>query len=159
PHHTEFILEVLDDPTYRPIEGLKITLHMKRLGKVSQGSPIYYRGIQVGQIEATRLSDTAQRAELDAVIFKKYASLVRQGSQFWNVSGIETSLSLLGGLRLNTTSFKSVLEGALAFATPEQSSPRANHGSLFNVAEKPEKRWLQWEPNIDFDSSGAKSLQ
>ncbi|MEM1157533.1 MAG: MlaD family protein [Verrucomicrobiota bacterium] len=148
--HDEFILEYTGHESYRPAQGLRLVLQMSRLGKVSVGSPVYYRGIQVGQIEETRLADDATSVELDTVIYTPYAPLVSEQTRFWNASGIETSISLLGGLRMETTSFDGVLEGAIAFATPEGTGMgvAARDGLVFTVAEKPEKSWLRWKPKI-----------
>ncbi|MEM6885574.1 MAG: MlaD family protein [Verrucomicrobiota bacterium] len=148
--HHEFTLEHTRQASFRPAQGLRLLLKMRRLGKVSIGSPVYYRGIQVGQVEETRLADDATSVELDTVIYDQYAPLVAEETRFWNTSGIETSLSLLGGLRMETTSFDGVLEGAIAFATPEGKAmgAAARDGQVFSVAEKPEKAWLRWQPQI-----------
>jgi len=154
----QFDLITYLDSEFRPSEGLRLILRISRLGKIQQASPVYYRGIQVGQIEEVGLADDGTAAEMRTVIFPQYARLVRKNTRFWNASGIRTNVSLMGGIQLDTTSFESVLEGAIAFATPDNDSmgPIATDDAIFEVSESAEENWLEWKPRIPIETSHGK---
>jgi paraquat-inducible protein B len=147
---TDFAVTDTEDATFHPMEGLQIVLKAARVGKLIPGSPVYYRGVRVGQVESSGLASDGRAVRLRVVIGDDYASLVRANTKFWNCSGIATSLSLLGGMQVKSESVTSVLEGGVAFATPDnaQMGARASAGSTFDLADQSEDAWLKWQPNI-----------
>ncbi len=150
---TEFAVTDTEDGTFHPMEGLQIVLKTGRVGKLIAGSPVYYRGVQVGQIESSALANDGRTVRLRAVIGSDYAPLIRANTKFWNCSGISTSLSLLGGMQVKSESVTSVLEGGVAFATPDnaQMGARASSGSSFDLADQADEAWLKWQPNISLN--------
>jgi paraquat-inducible protein B len=147
---TEFAVTETDDDTYHPLEGLHLTLKTGRVGKLVPGSPVYYRGVRVGQIEGSTLAADGRAVLLRAVIASDYAPLIRANTKFWNCSGISTSLSLLGGMQVKSESATSVLEGGVAFATPDnaQMGARVGSGTAFDLADASQDAWLKWQPAI-----------
>ena len=147
---TDFAVTQTVDDTYHAMDGLHVILKARRVGKLTAGSPIYYRGVAVGQIEGSTLAQDGTTVQLHAVIGSEYAPLVRANTRFWNCSGISTSLSLLGGFQAKSESMTSVLEGGVAFATPDnaQMGPRSTSGATFDLADQSEDAWLKWQPNI-----------
>jgi paraquat-inducible protein B len=129
-------------------KGLKVILTTANLGSVRSGAPVYYRGIQVGSVTDTELSRDATSAHIHVFVSQRYARLVRIGSRFWSVSGLDVNLSLLKGLEINLESLRSLLTGGIAFATPDTPGPPARDGTIFVLHDKPEKEWLQWAPKI-----------
>jgi paraquat-inducible protein B len=130
-------------------KGLKIVLITGRLGSLRPGSPVYYRGVEVGTIQQCDLSPNAATVVVQALIKQRYAKLVRGGSKFWNVSGADVSLSLFRGLEVNMESLKSLAAGGVAFATPDDSKDQpAKDGVAFPLYDKPAKEWLEWAPKI-----------
>jgi paraquat-inducible protein B len=129
--------------------GLKIILATANLGSVRSGSPVYYRGIEVGSITDTELSRDATSAHVHLFIRQRFARLVRLGSRFWIVSGLDVNVSLLKGVEINLESLRSLVTGGIAFATPEgPNPPPAKDGMIFVLHDKPEKEWLEWAPKI-----------
>jgi paraquat-inducible protein B len=130
-------------------KGLRIVLVTGRLESLRPGSPVYYRGVEVGTIENIDLSANAAAAEIHVFIKQRYARLVRLGSKFWNVSGVDVNVGLFRGLQVNVESLRSLVLGGVAFAT--QDDPRdtpANNGRVYPLYDKPEKEWLDWAPAI-----------
>ncbi len=144
----------LDNPPVTPEQkGLRIVLVSSRLESLKPKSPIYYRGVQVGSVEDSRLSRDATHVDVHIFIEEKYAKLVRRGSVFWNVSGVNASLGLFHGLEINVESLRSLVAGGIAFATPDSSTaPPAKNGSIFLLFDKPQKEWLEWAPKIPISS-------
>ena len=136
-------------PTMVDPQGLKIILMAGEGGSLRAGVPIYYRGIEVGAVQDTKLSTNARTVEIQVVIHHRYAPLVRTDSKFWNVTGIDVRFGFFRGAEINVESLKSLIIGGIAFATPDdvKSSPASN-GAIYRLYEQSEKAWLQWSPSI-----------
>lgn len=130
-------------------KGLRIILQTDQLGSLRTGSPVYYRGVEVGTIREAQLSPSSEAVQIHVVIRQRYAKLVQIGSRFWNSSGVDVNFSLLRGLEVNMDSLKSLAFGGIAFATPDgPNDQQARDGSLFALHDKPQKEWLAWAPKI-----------
>ena len=79
---------------------------------------------------------------------RRFAPLVREGSVFWNTSGVSAQATLLKGLEFELESIRSLVQGGVEFATPSAKAPRAKQGGVFFLHEGPRDEWLNWEPHI-----------
>ncbi len=131
-------------------EGLGIILETKNLGSLSVGSPVYYRQVQVGRITGYELSPTFQKVQIFVSIFRQYSAVIRQNTRFWNVSGTKIEGGIFSGLTLSAESLESVIKGGVALATPnnEETGAAVENGAHFTLYDKPDKNWLDWNPNI-----------
>lgn len=129
--------------------GLRIVLRSGRAGSLKRGTPVYYRGVEVGEILEPQLGGDAASVELDVLIQPRFAPLVRPGSRFWNISGAKLHFGLFKGLDFKMDSLTSLVAGGVAFATPDdpRSRPVAN-GSVFVLYDEPRSEWLRWSPRI-----------
>ena len=105
-------------------QGRHFQLEAPHLGSVSYGSPIYFKGIDVGQVVGYEFS--AQNRDLDIKIFihEPYDQYIFKTTRFWFSSGLDMTLNAKG-IRLDTESLVSMMIGGLAFANPDGSL----HGS------------------------------
>lgn len=143
--------------------GLTIILSTGQLGSLRPGSPVFYRGIEVGNIRDCQLSPNAAKVQIKVFINQRYARLVRNSSKFWSVSGVDVNLSFFKGLQINMESLRSLAVGGLAFATPDDAKDEpAKEGMIFPLFEKPSKEWLEWAPKIQLvtarQSSAARNV-
>ncbi|GAA3938833.1 intermembrane transport protein PqiB [Litoribacillus peritrichatus] len=131
-------------------KGLKITLTTPQLGSIKAGVKIYYRNFPVGEVDGAELADNAQQMLIYATIAPKYAPLIRQNTKFWNASGIGLDFSLFQGAKIETESLESLLEGGIAFATPnnEDMGDAVEAGTQFKLYDESEDDWKAWAPNI-----------
>ncbi len=131
-------------------EGLGIVLEAKHLGSLSIGSPLYYRRVQVGQVTGYELSPTFQKVHIFVSISKQYSPIIRRNTRFWNVSGAQIEGGIFSGLTISTASLEAVIRGGVALATPdnEKTALAAESGHHFPLYDKPEKDWLDWNPDI-----------
>src|SRR5512147_30381 len=84
-------------PVYQvDIPGKRLTLRAGRLGSVSPGSPIYFRGIEVGGVLGYHLDENGKDVSIFAFVRAPYDAFVRRDSRFWNASGIDVSLTGAG---------------------------------------------------------------
>jgi paraquat-inducible protein B len=130
-------------------EDLKIVLQTDHVGALKSGSPVYYRGLEVGTVQETHISTNANFVEVHAFIQRHYANVVHDGSKFWNASGLDVKFGIFRGAEINVESLRSLLAGGVAFATPDDPKDRpAVDGTVFPLYEEPKKEWLKWAPKI-----------
>ena len=132
--------------------GLEIILTTSQVNTLSIGSPVYYRGIEVGEVEYFVLGTNSTEVEIHALIEPAFAALVRADSRFWNAGGISVSLKLIG-INFSAENIKSLVMGGIAFATPSPPGTLASNGSVFPLNEKVYDAWLKWSPSIEITNA------
>jgi paraquat-inducible protein B len=134
--------------------GLKLTLSTSQLGSLRPGSPVYYRGIEVGSVTTADLNTDATAAHVQVFIPQRYERLVRIGSRFWTVSGVDIDFGLFRGLEVNIESLRALMAGGIAFASPDDGAPPAKDGALFLLHDRPQPEWLEWRPRVPIAPAG-----
>jgi len=119
--------------------GKEFTLTASKLGSFNQGSPVIYKGFEVGEILGYALSEDKQSVRVDIFVHAPHDELVQQNSTFWNMSGLEVTADA-SGFKISTGSLQSLLIGGIAFETPvslEESAAAPNkfEFTLFNTKE------------------------
>jgi paraquat-inducible protein B len=133
------------------VQGLRLILRAERPKGVRVGTPVHYRGVEVGAVERVDLSPTANSADIHILVRSRFAPLVRAGSSFWNASGVSASGGILKGIEFELESLRTLYTGALEFATPSEKAPRAKAGTVFFLYDKPKDEWLNWTPKIPLE--------
>jgi len=126
--------------------GLRIVLRAER-PKMRVDAPVYYRGVEVGVVHKLDLAPNALSADVHIVIYPRYATLVREGSTFWDVSGVNVRGGILKGVEVQFESLRAFITGGIEFATPPGTA-RAKQGTVFFLHDEPKKEWLSWAPKI-----------
>jgi paraquat-inducible protein B len=131
-------------------DGLNLQLTTQRLGSIEAGDPVYYRQVVVGSVLGYRLGANADEVIVFTNIRPYYAPLVRSNSIFWNASGIRVDASLVRGIKIETESLETVLDGGIAFATPDNADmgDAASQGMPFQLHDTYKESWLHWSPKI-----------
>jgi paraquat-inducible protein B len=158
----------VEKPPVEHKRALKITLLAPHLGSLQEGSPIFYRGIQVGEVLQSRLAGDAREVIIDAFVHSNYAPLVRTNSKFWNAGGLNIHLGLFSGAEISAESAQTIISGGIEFATPPDLQDAATNGTVFALNEKADEAWKKWSPAIalralppaspDSRAAGAESL-
>src|SRR5690606_34307452 len=65
--------------------GRLIELRSARADGLSEGTPLRYRGLQVGRVEQVRLSDDLAAVLVDVRVSQAEERIARAGSRFWVV--------------------------------------------------------------------------
>ena len=94
--------------------GKRYVLTASELGSLDLGSPLYYKGIQVGQVSSYELNEKGDGVRIQVFVDAPHDEFVTLGSRFWNVSGVNMSLDS-DGFNIRTHSLVSALAGGLAF--------------------------------------------
>jgi paraquat-inducible protein B len=107
------------------VPGTTFMLSGKQLSSIDSGAPVFFRGIDVGEVISTDFSGMDKAMTARIFVRKPYDDFVRPGTHFWNASGIGISTSG-GGFKLEVESLQAVLAGGVAFETP----PAAAHEKM-----------------------------
>lgn len=122
-------------PTIAVTDGdLLVRLTANDLGSLTVGASVFFRKVPVGRVADYRFTSDQKKVEVDIVIEKKYTQLVKQDSRFWNISGVNIDASLAKGININMDSLASIIQGAVAFDSPDQSAV-AEQGQKFPLFE------------------------
>ena len=133
---------------YEPAQGLEIALLAPQLGSLQEQSPVFFRGIQVGEVRSYQLGPDSRAVIIRAVIRKEYAPLVRMNSRFWNAGGFDIRAGLFKGLEISAESVKTLLAGGIEFATPPDPGDPVPRGTAFDLYDKPDEAWKKWSAAI-----------
>lgn len=95
-------------------DGLHLNMQSSRASSVNVGSPVYYRGIQVGQVESRALSADNRSIEYSVFVEAPHDALISRATNFWNVSGVSVETGA-DGLEVNFASLQSLIGGGVEF--------------------------------------------
>lgn len=113
--------------------GRQFILRSEDVGSLDLGSPVYFRGIQAGQLVAFDLDKDGKGVTMKVFINAPYDQFVNIGTRFWNANGIDFKMDA-NGFKVNTESLVSILLGGLAFQTLDHAaSLPATENTIFNV--------------------------
>ena len=104
-------------PISANIPGREFVLTTPTLGSLSPGAPIYYRGIDIGQVMTYSLNEEATELEVKIFVKEAFQNLIRTTSRFWNASGIDVGTSATG-IDVQIASLQSLLVGGIEVDTP-----------------------------------------
>ncbi|MCQ1060441.1 MlaD family protein [Photobacterium sp. ZSDE20] len=130
-------------------KGLSVVLETEERNSISEGTPLLYRDIQVGEVVKVSLGELADRVIIEAQVEQSFSHLVRTDSVFWNVSGIDVTIGLTGA-SVQSGTVDSLIRGGIAFATPETQplSPIAESDSHFLLHDTAKPEWKTWRTAI-----------
>ncbi len=109
-------------------------LRADKLGSLSVGSPVYFRQIPVGEVVDYGLTKDHRHVDISIFIESPHNEFVHTNTRFWNVAGLEVTLST-SGLTVDMESLTALLSGGVAFETPASlSTPqKASEDHLFTL--------------------------
>ncbi|MEM9970875.1 MAG: MlaD family protein [Pseudomonadota bacterium] len=110
--------------------GLRFTLNATPGTALGDGTPILFKGIEVGRVGAPELDAAGTTARAEAIIFAPYDDLVTANSRFWDTSGFTFSLGA-GGAEIDFTSIASLIGGGVTFETFVSGGQRVQDGTVF----------------------------
>ena len=148
----EFIGLETPSSTNRSVPGRRLVLTAEEAGSLTVGSPVYYRGFEVGRIEGRTLGADGAQITYSAFIDEAYSRLVTDNTRFWNTSGIDISAGA-DGFRLRTPSFQAMLTGGVSFGVNagEQPGKLARDGMNFTLyRDEDAARHSAFNPTLKF---------
>ncbi|MBL4667054.1 MAG: MCE family protein, partial [Sneathiella sp.] len=76
--------------------GKEYIIRSDRLGNIKRGTPIIYKGLQVGKVLGYRLADDQNTVELITFIEAPHTELIYEGTRFWNAGSVSVNVSASG---------------------------------------------------------------
>lgn len=126
----------LDSPPIIPpgAAGRSFTLQAPDLSSLTRGSPVTYRGVDVGVVTGYALASDGHDVAVTTFIRAPNDRLVHPGTRFWNAGGVAMTLGTQG-LQVRANSWQQLLAGGVAFDTSPaaMSSAPAMAGSVFQL--------------------------
>jgi paraquat-inducible protein B len=126
----------LDNPPVVPPNspGRFFILREPDLSSLTEGSPVTYRGIDVGVVTAYALAPDGHEVSVTTFIRAPNDRLVHPGTHFWNAGGVAMTLGA-SGLQLRANSWQQLLAGGVAFSTPaaRMATAPSAAGSVFEL--------------------------
>jgi len=121
-------------PLTSGMPGLHISLESDTLYSLQGGSNIYSKNLKIGTVDDYKLNENG-KITIQLYIAPQFSHLIREGTRFWNASGLSVSGDLQNGLSVNVESIASLIYGGLTCATPDslKDSPRAKNGHKFHL--------------------------
>lgn len=120
-------------PITSDIPGLHLTLETDTLYSLQRGSHVYSRNLKIGVVDNYRLENGI--ITVDLFIKPEFTHLIREGTRFWNASGLSITGDLQSGLSVNVESVASLIYGGITCATPEalKDTPPAQAGRRYHL--------------------------
>ena len=136
-----------EPPVVETIEpgDLEIVLQATKRGGLRRGAPVTYRQVPVGAVLSVGLASDGGAVEARVHIEKAYAQLVREGTRFFSVGGLEADVGLTG-VSLEVESLAALIIGGVALATPPDAGEIVHAGHRFVMDAEPPEDWLTWQP-------------
>lgn len=125
--------------------GQTFTLKAERIGSLGPGAPVFYRDIVAGEVLGYDLGDGSGPVTLQVFVRSPFDGYVRQGTRFWNASGLSVQIGG-DGLRIEVASLQAVLSGGVAFDTPWASRTRP--------PPEPGTEFVLYKTQSDADAAG-----
>ena len=85
---------------------------------------MFYRDISVGEVLDYNIGNGLGPIKLNVFVRAPYNKLVRDGSKFWNASGLSVQIGT-GGVHVELASLQAVLNGGVAFNAPADPNAAA----------------------------------
>jgi len=105
-------------------EGSSFLLITETLGSLDIGSPVYHRQVPVGEVTGYKLLADEGWVQVRLFVKAPYNEMIREHTQFWNVSGFGAKLGL-DGFEVDVGSLSALIAGGVEFATPEDLDERS----------------------------------
>ena len=121
-------------PLTGDVPGKLFMLKTKELGSLGEGTPVYFRQLQAGQVVSYELDKEGKLLNVKIFVQAPFDQFVTPDTRFWHASGIDVSLSA-SGLHVQTESLMSILAGGIAFESPpnDSPSPPAEAGATYDL--------------------------
>jgi paraquat-inducible protein B len=100
--------------------GRSLYLTSTDASKVTEGSPISYKNIQVGEVVAINVEGNSGKLTTHIYLYEEYLDLLNRNSVFWLQSGVRVKASARTGLSVETGPLATMFFGGISFATPQQ---------------------------------------
>jgi len=143
--------------------GETFAVKAQRIGSLGPGAPVFYRDITVGEVLGYDIGDGTGPVTVQIFVRAPYDAFVRQGTHFWNASGLSIQVGS-EGVHVEVASLQAVLSGGVAFdsAGRKADAPPAAPGTEFplynNYAEAQASGYSEKQAFVTYFESSVRGL-
>lgn len=98
--------------------GREFILKSSDLGSLSEGSPVFFRRVPVGQVVSFGIANDGGSVEIRVFVNAPYDKHVMTSTRFWNAGGVDITTDA-NGVGIRTESIIAALVGGIAFDVPK----------------------------------------
>jgi hypothetical protein len=141
--------------------GIELIFRGEKSHSVVSGSPVTFRGVEIGRILSVGLSSDSRYVDVRARIYQKFKQLVTTNTKVWANSGVNIDFKFGQGLMLNTESLETIARGGVSLLTIRNGGKPIQSGHVFVLNAKPEPEWFESANNFrasKFELRGAMPL-
>lgn len=121
----------------------QVVLRGTKRHSLSPGSPLNWRGVEVGSVLSVHLSPDARYVDVIVGVDSEYQKLLRADSKFWVTSGVDLDVGM-SGIKIDAESLATIARGGVSFISPTGSKAApATPGQMFLLRDKLEESWLR----------------
>lgn len=134
---SNFTLDSINPDKTHYKKGLRVQLKSKESKNITVGSPIYYKGFEVGEIYDADLVNEGEFIVFNLFIKEKYRNILKTHSQFYKATIVDMDVGVFGA-NIKLGSAKSMLKGGIVFKTPhtEKKPLNATYKTVFTLIEE-----------------------
>ncbi|GAA5507195.1 MlaD family protein [Novipirellula caenicola] len=124
--------------------GIELVLRGDDRWGIHLGSPLTWRGIDVGQVLSSSLSADAMHVDIRVRVDQRHVRLLSRNSKFWVTSGVQMGLDVTG-FEFSAESLTTIARGGVAFITPGPiaSADDVRPGDVFTLHRRRDDTWLE----------------
>ena len=143
--------------------GRTYKVQSPRLGSLSAGAPVFFRDITVGEVLGYDIGNGVGPVTITVFVRDPFDNFVRQGTHFWNASGLSVQLGG-DGVHVELASLQALLSGGVAFDTPDANPPPPNspEGAGFplyrNYAEAQASGYTKRQAFVSYFDTSVRGL-
>jgi len=141
-------------------QSIQYLLRTPSAESVHPGIPVTFRGFMIGEVLSVDLSPNTTDVLVRIAIDSEYHRLIREGAVFWNESGVNMKIGILGA-KVRTGSLQSLLSGSISMALPPEAADAdlVPVGSEFVLHPKAEKEWDEWVAPLPVEGAKESSSE
>jgi len=111
-----------DPPIVRSdVAGRTFVLKADRIGSLGPGSPVFFRDFSVGYVLGYDAGNMGDNVTIHVFVRAPYDQYVRDGSRFWNASGLSLKVGS-DGVDVQMASLQALISGGITFDTPQSAA-------------------------------------
>ncbi|GAA4452553.1 MlaD family protein [Novipirellula rosea] len=129
--------------------GIELVLRGDDRWGVYPGSPLTWRGIEVGQVLSSSLAPDAMHVDIRVRVDQRHTRLLSRNSKFWVTSGVQMGLDVTG-FEFSAESLTTIARGGIALMTPGTAVTKTaatgddvQPGDVFTLHRRRDDAWLE----------------
>lgn len=128
--------------------GIELIFRGEKRHSISAGSPVAFRGVEIGRILTVGLSSDSRHVDIRARIYHEYRQLITTNTVVWANSGVNLDYKFGQGLMLNTESLETIARGGVSLLTISNGGSPVSSGHVLTLHARPEVEWFEAANNV-----------